>query len=180
MRVLSELRDPWAIAFAQAAAFVTYFLFAAPLWQSTLAAAAVLGARVVAGLTIPVSTPTIPPPSLLTEAELAVSRYVAMGRTDEEIAQRTQSNEKLARKRRQTVLTKLGLQHEWELREWALAHRLIPEPPARHWYERTVMRGTLAGGGLIGLLWTAYQIAKAILGEDPIGWIVHHVSQLLD
>ncbi len=73
---------------------------------------------------------------------------------DEEIAQRTQANEKLARKRRQSVMTKLSLRHEWELREWALAHRLIPEPPARHWYERTVMRGTLAGGGLIGLLWT--------------------------
>ena len=52
MRALNELRDPWAIAFAQAAAFVTYFLFAAPLWQSALAAAAVLGARVVAGVTI--------------------------------------------------------------------------------------------------------------------------------
>ncbi|TMG49968.1 MAG: hypothetical protein E6H89_11645, partial [Chloroflexi bacterium] len=71
---MNELRDPWAIAFAQVAAFVTYFLFAAQLWQSALAAAAVLGARVVAGLTIPVSTPTIPPPSLLTESELAVAR----------------------------------------------------------------------------------------------------------
>ena len=162
MRVLNELRDPWAIAFAQAAAVLTYFLFAAPAWQSALAAAAVLGARAVAGLTLPVSAPTIPPPSLLSEAELAVARYVAMGRTDDEIAQRTQSNEKIARKRRQTVMTKLGFAHEWELREWALAHRLIPEPPARHWYERTVVRGTLAGGGLIGLFWTSYQIAKTL------------------
>jgi DNA-binding CsgD family transcriptional regulator len=161
MRVVSELRDPWAIAFAQAAAFVTYFLFAAQLWQSVLAAAVVLGTRVVAGLTISMSTPTIPPPSLLTEAELAVARYVAMGRTDEEIGQRMQCSEKLARKRRESVMTKLGFQHEWELREWALAHRLIPEPPARHWYERTVVRGTLAGGGLIGLFWTSYQIAKS-------------------
>jgi len=162
MRVLNEMRDPWAIAFAQAAAFLTYLLFAAPVWQSVLAAAAVLSARVIAGLTIPHSTPTIPPPSLLTEVELAVARYVAMGRTDEEIAQRTQSTEKVARKRRQTVMTRLGFEHDWELREWALAHRLIPEPPARHWYERTVVRGTLAGGGLIGLFWTSYQIAKTL------------------
>jgi len=165
MRVLNELRDPWAIAFAQAAAVLTYFLFAAPLWQSLLAATAVLGARVLAGLTLPFSAPTIPPPSLLTEAELAVARYVAMGRTDEEIAQRIQSTEKIARKRRQTVMTKLGFDHDWELREWALAHRLIPEPPARHWYERTVVRGTLAGGGLIGLCWTIYQILRVTLPQ---------------
>ena len=165
MRVLNELRDPWAIAFAQAAAVLTYFLFAAPLWQSLLAATAVLGARVLAGLTLPFSAPTIPPPSLLTDAELAVARYVAMGRTDEEIAQRIQSTEKIARKRRQTVMTKLGFDHDWELREWALAHRLIPEPPARHWYERTVVRGTLAGGGLIGLCWTIYQILRVTLPQ---------------
>jgi len=161
MRALNELRDPWAIALAQVAAFVTY-LFAGAAWQIAVSVVAVLGARVVAGLAIPMSTPTIPPPSLLTEAELAVARYVAMGRTDDEVAQRTQTSEKLARKRRETVMTKLGFQHEWELREWALAHRLIPEPPARHWYERTLVRGTLAGGGLIGLFWTSYQIAKTL------------------
>src|SRR5947209_7292807 len=161
MRALNELRDPWAIALAQVAAFVTY-LFAGAAWQIAVSVVAVLGARVVAGLAIPVSTPTIPPPSLLTEAELAVARYVAMGRTDDEVAQRKQTSEKLARKRRETVMTKLGFQHEWELREWALAHRLIPEPPARHWYERTLVRGTLAGGGLIGLFWTSYQIAKTL------------------
>jgi hypothetical protein len=55
-----------------------------------------------------------------------------------------------------------GLLDDWELREWALAHRLIPEPPARYWYERTPVRGTLAGGGLIGLCWTSYQIAKTL------------------
>ena len=180
MRVINELRDSWAIAFAEAAAFVTYFLFAAPVWQSALAAATVLGARVVAGLTMPPSTPTTPPPSLLSEPELAVARYVAMGRTDEEIATRMQTSEKLARKRRETVMAKLGFQHEWELREWALAHRLIPEPPARHWYERTVVRGTLAGGGLIGLLWTSYQIAKTILGEDPIARVVRFVDQIFN
>ncbi|TMC42377.1 MAG: response regulator transcription factor [Chloroflexi bacterium] len=163
MRMINELRDPWAIAFAQATAVLTYFLFAAPLWQSLVAAAAVLGARVAAGLTLPFPATTIPPPSLLTEAELAVARYVAMGRTDEEIAQRTQSSEKIVRKRRQTVMTKLGFEREWELREWALAHRLIPEPPARHWYERTLVRGTLAGGGLIGLCWTTYQILRVLL-----------------
>jgi DNA-binding CsgD family transcriptional regulator len=111
---------------------------------------------------MPPSTPSSPPPDLLTDAELGVARYVAMGRTDEEIAQRTQSNEKIVRKRRQTVMTKLAFEHDWELREWALAHRLIPEPPARHWYERTLVRGTLAGGGLIGLFWTSYQIAKTL------------------
>ena len=36
----------------------------------------------------------------------------------------------------------------------------------------------VVGGGLIGLLWTSYQIAKTILGEDPIGRVVHLVSQL--
>ena len=64
------------------------------------------------------------------------------------------------RKRKQTVIPKLGFDHDWELREWAIAHRIIPEPPARHWYERTLMRGTLAGGGLIGLRSTSYQILK--------------------
>jgi DNA-binding CsgD family transcriptional regulator len=178
MRAFNELRDPWAIAFAQAAALLTYLLFAAPAWQSALAAAAVLGARVIAGLTMPLSVPSIPPPSLLNEAELQVARYVAMGRTDEEIAQRMQSTEKIARKRRQTVMTKIGFDHEWELREWALAHRLIPEPPARHWYERTVVRGTLAGGGLVGLFWTSYQIAKTVWPPDPIRQLFDIIARL--
>jgi DNA-binding CsgD family transcriptional regulator len=164
MRAVNELRDPWALAFAQLAAFLTY-LFAGAPWQIAAAAVAVLGVRVVAGLTMPLSTPTIPPPSLLTEAELAVARYVAMGRTDEEIAHRTQSTEKIVRKRRQSVMTKLGFDHDWELRDWALAHRLIPEPPARHWYERTLVRGTLSGGGLIGLCWTSYQILRLTLPQ---------------
>src|SRR5439155_6723807 len=160
MRVFNELRDPWAIAFAQAAAVLTYFLFAAPAWQSALAAAAVLTARAVAGLTMPFSAPTIPPPSLLNEVELAVARYVAMGRTDEEIAQRTQSTEKITRKRRQTVMTKLGFDHDWELRDWALAHRLITVPPARLWYDRRLVWGTLYGGVRLGLCWTTYLISS--------------------
>jgi DNA-binding CsgD family transcriptional regulator len=163
MRVVSELRDPWAIAFAQAAAFVTYFLFAAPLWQSLVAAIAVLGARVGAGLTSPLSTPTIPPRSLLDEAEVAVALYAGIGRTIEEIARRTQSSEEIVRARKASIMTKLGFEHDWELREWAIAVGIIPEPPARHWYERSIVRGTLAGGGLIGLFWTSYQIIQWIL-----------------
>jgi len=168
MRVVSELRDPWAIALAQAVAFVTYFLFAAPLWQSLAAAVAILGTRIVAGVGSPLSTPTIPPPSLLDEPEVAVARYAAIGRTIEEIARRTQSSEEIVRLRKQSVMTKLGFEHDWELREWALVVGVIPEPPARHWYERTFVRGTLAGGGLIGLCWTSYQIAKTIWHPDPI------------
>lgn len=164
MRILTELRDPWAIGFAQAAAYVSY-LFGAPAWQIAAAAAAVLGVRVVVGLTMPALIPTTPPPSLLGEPELAVARYIAMGRTYEDIAQRTQSTEKVVLKRKQSVMTKLGFEHDWELREWALAHRLIPEPPARHWYERTLVRGTLSGGGLIGLCWTSYQILKTTLPQ---------------
>lgn len=165
IRALNELRDPWAIAIAQAAAYATYFLFAAPVWQSLVAATAVLGARVAAGLTLPVLTTTIPPPTLLDEEDLRVARYAAMGRPIEEIARRTQSSVRVARKRKQSAMTKLGFEHDWELREWALAHRIIPEPPARHWYERTLVRGTLAGGGLIGLCWTSYQILKLLLPQ---------------
>jgi DNA-binding CsgD family transcriptional regulator len=164
MRAINELRDPWAIAFAQVAAFLTY-LFGGPAWQIALSAVAVLAVRLAAGLTMPLSTPTIPPPSLLTEAELAVARYVAMGRTDQDIAQRTQSTDKMVRRRKQSAMTKFGFEHDWELREWALAHRIIPEPPARHWYERTLVRGTLSGGGLIGLCWTSYQILKLVLPQ---------------
>ena len=178
MRVLTELRDPWAIGFAQAAAYVSY-LFGGRVWQIVAAAAVVLSVRVVAGLTMSPSAPTTPPPSLLSEAELAVARYVALGRMDEEIAVRTHSTERAVRKRRQSVMTKLGFQHDWELREWALAHRLIPEPPARHWYERTVVRGTLAGGGLIGLFWTSYQIAKTIWPPDPIRELFELLSRSL-
>jgi DNA-binding CsgD family transcriptional regulator len=165
MRAVNELRDPWAIAIAQAAAYVTYFLFAAPLWQSLFAATAVLGARVAAGLVLPPSSPTIPPPALLDEAELRVARYAAMGRPTEEIARRTETSDRVVRRRKQSVMTKLGFEHDWELRDWALAHRLIPEPPARHWYERTLVRGTLSGGGLIGLCWTSYQILKVLLPQ---------------
>jgi DNA-binding CsgD family transcriptional regulator len=165
MRVVNELRDPWAIAFAQAAAFVTYLVFAAPLWQSALAGATVLGARVVAGLTIPPATPTMPPRSLLDEKEQDVARYSAIGRTIEEIGKRMGTSEKLARRRKESVMTKLGFEHDWELREWAMAVGLIPDPPARHWYERTLVRGTLAGGGLIGLCWTIYQILRATLPQ---------------
>ncbi len=161
--VVRQLRDPWAIALAGAAAFVTYLL-AAPLWQCALTALAVLAARVGAGIAMPVEAPSMPPVSLLTDAELTVARYVAMGRTMPEIAQRTQSTERAAERRRQSAFTKLGLEQDWELREWALALRLIPEPPARHWYERTLVRGTLAGGGLIGLLWTTYQIIRTSFG----------------
>jgi DNA-binding CsgD family transcriptional regulator len=164
MRVLNELRDPWAIAFAQVAAFLTY-LFAGTAWQIAASAAVVLAVRVAAGLTIPLSAPTIPPPALLDEGELRVARYAAMGRPSEEIARRTESSERVVRRRKQSVMTKLGFEHDWELREWALAHRLIPEPPARHWYERTIVRGTLSGGGLIGLCWTSYQILKVLLPQ---------------
>jgi hypothetical protein len=165
IRAFNELRDPWAIAIAQAAAYATYFLFAAPFWQSVLAATAVLGTRVVAGLALPLSTTTIPPPTLLDEDELRVARYAGMGRPIEEIARRTESSVRVARKRKQSAMTKLGFEHDWELREWALAHRIIPEPPARHWYERTLVRGTLAGGGLIGLCWTSFQILRLLLPQ---------------
>ena len=160
MRLVTELRDPWAIALAQAAAFLTYLLFAAPLWQSLAAAGLVLGARVVGGLTLPVPTPTIPPLSVLNEPEQAVARYAAIGRSIEFIAQRMESSEKVTRRRKQSVMTKLGFDNDWELRVWATTVGLIPEPPAPHWYDRTLVRGTLAGGSLIGLCWTIYQILR--------------------
>jgi hypothetical protein len=40
-----------------------------------------------------------------------------------------------------------------------------PEPPPRHWYERTIVRGTLAGAGLISLVWTLYNIAIRVWGS---------------
>ena len=55
-------------------------------------------------------------------------------------------------------MTQLGFEHDWELREWALAVGLIPEPPARHWYERSLCAGRWPAAVLSDFFWTLYQI----------------------
>ena len=61
-------------------------------------------------------------------------------------------------KRERSARKKLGHPDHWDLVDWAVRNRIVSEPPPRHWYERALVRGTLAGGGLIGLGWTIFQI----------------------
>lgn len=161
IRVFDELRDPWAIALAQITAFFSYFV-GAPVWQIVAAAAAVLAARVIAGLTLPLGRPTILPPSILTLKERGVAKLIAEGLTPDVIAIKQKQNPAAVEKTYRSILEKLEFRHPWQVRAWAITVGLIPAPPRpdpiRRIIDSTLVRATLAAGSFIGLYWTLYQI----------------------
>lgn len=158
MDAVQELRDPWAIALAMVTAWVAFDVIGSPLWQVAGAAALVLVVRIIAGLLMPVKRPSIPPPSVLTPKERATVAYIVQGFTMVQIAEREDVTLEAIQKRERSARKKLGDPDHHDLVDWAVRHKIVSEPPPRHWYERSLVRGTLAGGGFIGLAWTIFQI----------------------
>jgi DNA-binding CsgD family transcriptional regulator len=161
IRIFDELRDPWALALAQVTAVVTYLL-GAPLWQAVLAGIAVLGVRIVAGIKFPLGRPTVLPPSVLTQHERMIVKLIAEGLSLELIASKKKLSPASLEKTYRSILEKLELRHDWEVRAWAITVGLVLRPPRPSPIERflnsTSVRATLSAGGLLGLLWTLYQI----------------------
>jgi hypothetical protein len=173
IRIFDELRDPWAIALAQVTAFVTYFV-GAPWWQVVAATAAVLGTRVVAGFALPLGRPTILPPSILTDAERRVVKLIAEGLTPALIAEKRKLSPAAVEKTYRSILRKLEYRHPWEVRAWAITVGLVNMPPRpsllRRLVDSTPLRATLAAGGLIGLLWTLFQIWRTTCPGLRLMW----------
>lgn len=164
IRLFDELRDPWAIALAQVTGVVTYLL-GAPAWQSLAAFIAVLAARVVAGLRFPRDRPTVLPALVLTQHERTIAKLIAEGLSLEVIANKKKLNPAAVEKTYRSILEKLELRHDWEVRAWAITVGLVLRPPRPDPIERflssTPVRATLSAGGLLGLLWTVYQIWRS-------------------
>jgi DNA-binding NarL/FixJ family response regulator len=134
MRAAAELRDPWALAVAAAAALVAYII-SVP-WQFALAAAvAIVAVRVVAGLLIPVAGPPqsavpVPPspiidmPEHLTPKELEVAALVYEGLRNKEIAERLFVEESTVKNHVQHIRDKLGFHTRGEIAKWWAEHTL--------------------------------------------------------
>lgn len=178
LRIFDELRDPWAIALAQVSAVVSY-AFGAPAWQSIAAFIAVLAARVVAGLRFPRGRPTVLPPSVLTQHERMIAMLIAEGLSLELIASKKKVNLASVDKTYRSILEKLELRHDWEVRAWAITVGIVLRPPRPSPIERilnsTPVRATLSAGGLLGLLWTLYQIWRS--GCPPLRLIWPWLSE---
>lgn len=163
LRIFDELRDPWAIAMAEVTAVVSYVV-GAPAWQIAAATGSVLGARVMAGFALPPRRPTILPPSILTDAERRMVRLIADGLTPGLIADKRGLSPLVAERTYRSILKKLEFRYPWEVRAWAITVGIVNMPPRpsllRRVLDSTPVRATLTAGGLIGLLWTLYQIYK--------------------
>lgn len=173
IRIFDELRDPWALALAQVTAVVTYFV-GAPAWEVVAATSAVLGARVVAGFALPLGRPTVLPASILTDAERRLVKLIAEGLTPALIAEKRKLNPAAVEKTYRSILQKLELRHPWEIRAWAITVGLVNMPPRQGMLRRIVdstpVRATLSAGGLIGLLWTLYQIWRTSCPALRLAW----------
>jgi DNA-binding CsgD family transcriptional regulator len=173
IRIFDELRDPWAIALAQVTAFIS-FLVGAPAWQIVTATGAVLGARVIAGFALPLGRPTVLPPSILTDAERRIVRLIADGLSPALIAEKRRLSLAAVENTYRSILSKLEMRHPWEVRAWAITVGLVNYPPRpgllRRIVDSTPVRATLTAGGLIGLLWTVYQIWRAGCPTLRLAW----------
>lgn len=173
IRIFDELRDPWAIALAEVAVVVTYLL-GAPVWQSLAAGTAVLATRIVAGFRFPLDRPTVLPPSVLTQHERTIAKLIAEGLSLELIASKKKLNLESLEKTYRSILEKLELRHDWEVRAWAITVGLVLRPPRPGLLERiinsTPVRATLTAGGLVGLLWTLYQIWRTSCPALRLAW----------
>ena len=159
MRAIEELRDPWALAFAAASAYLAY-LFGGYDWQIVGVAVAVLAVRVAAGLLLPLAP--LPPAPHLTSEEYVIARLIARGLTNTEIADQLKTTTRAIDRLEARIGAKIGGGRDDIARHVGTS---TPEPQPRHWYERTVFRGTLAGAGLISLMWTLYNISIRILAR---------------
>jgi len=173
IRIFDELRDSWALALALVTAYVSYNV-GAPLWQIAGATGAVLGARVIAGFALPLGRPTVFPPSILTDAERRMVRLIADGLTPGLIAEKRGHNPLVAEKTYRSILKKLELRYPWEVRAWAITVGIVNMPPRpsplRRILDSTPVRATLTAGGLIGLLWTLFQIYKTSCDAFRLMW----------
>lgn len=160
MRAFEELRDPWALALAAASAFSAYLLGGRD-WQIVAVPVAVLVVRIAAGLVMPASRTL--PAQALTKDEYVVARLIAQGLTNTHIADQLKTTEKAIDRVERRILAKIGGTRA-DIAAYVGAPS-TPEPLPRHWYERTIVRGTLAGAGLISLVWTLYNIGIGVLGR---------------
>ena len=160
MRAIEELRDPLALALAGASAFSAY-LFGGRDWQIAAVPIAVLAVRVIAGLALPLS-PVLPTPRL-TSDEYVVARLIARGFANEQIAEQLRTTPRAIGRLEARIVAKNGGTRDDIIRY--VGAPSAPEALPRHWYERTIVRGTLAGGGLISLVWTLYNIGTRIFGR---------------
>ena len=161
-RLVQEARDSWVIAIVELTVLAAYFVAGAPLWQALLAGVAVLATRVVVGLLRPVAGYTFDPLSVLPPREIAIATLVCRGLSDGQIAKRLGIPPRAVREAIPAVQAKLGLENREQL--IAFVGRWLPDVGSvQHWYERSIVRGTLAAGGFMGLGWTSYQIVKTIV-----------------
>jgi DNA-binding CsgD family transcriptional regulator len=159
MRAIEELRDPLALALAAASAYSAY-LFGGRDWQIAAIPIAVLAVRVIAGLLLPL--PVLPTPRL-TSDEYVIARLMARGFTNTQIGEQLRATPRAIDRLEARIVAKIGGTREDIVRYVGAPG--APEPPPRHWYERTIVRGTLAGAGLISLVWTLYNIGIRVFGR---------------
>jgi DNA-binding CsgD family transcriptional regulator len=136
MRILDELRDPWAILVAIAAGVVAFAL-AVPWPIALVATVAVLCARVAAGLLFPAPLTVTPilalpapvdggagPGGALTRKELEIAELVYAGGTNREIADRLVISERTVDNHVQHILTKLDFHRRSQIAAWWAEHRM--------------------------------------------------------
>ena len=74
----------------------------------------------------------------------------------------------------ESILRKLEYRHPWEVRAWAITVGLVNMPPRaslpRRVIDSTPVRGTLTAGGLIGLVWTLFQIWRTSCAGLRLVW----------
>jgi len=161
-RTLDQLRDPWAVGLAAAAAALTY-AFAQPPSVALVVGGAVLLVRVAAGLLVPVpEPPPIPPLSLLTDEEIVFATLVGKKLDDQEIATRRGLTKKAVAKIVDRIKRTLDYETREEVEGWAVLVRIVdpPPPPPKPPYEHWFVKMTLMAGGFIGLGWTLYSIVN--------------------
>jgi DNA-binding CsgD family transcriptional regulator len=161
-RLIQEARDPWVIALVEVTGVATYVVAAASLWQAIAAAAAVLLVRVLVGLARPVPGYSFDPLSVLTRRELEIAIFVCRRLTVRQIGSRLGLGDHSVKNRIARIMRKLDVADSDELRDLVGA-RIRDVPAQKSWYERSIVRGTLAAGGFVGFAWTSYQIALYVM-----------------
>ena len=136
MRVIDELRDPWAILIAIVAGVVAFAL-AVPWPIALVATAVVLCVRVGSGLLLPAHLSVAPilalpapaeggagPGGALTRKELEIAQLVSEGLTNREIADRLVISERTVDNHVQHILTKLDFHRRSQIAAWWAEHRM--------------------------------------------------------
>ena len=163
-RLVQELRDPWAIFLVEVTALGAYLFAAAPVWQAIGAGVVVLLVRVVAGLALPVPGYRFDPLSVLTRREYEIAIFVCQGLSHRRIGERLNLTERTVQQRVARIMRKLGIADQDQLVDLVREYRADEPAAPKPWYERSIVRGTLAAAGFIGFGWTGFQILCRFFG----------------